>query len=104
MALEGMVGQIGTTVGTGAVVGGVSGFTAKKVLKLVVAIVSIQLALVAYLDHRGILDIHWDAVDGTLATVGQHVGSFVTESMPLASTLPVGVGFGGGFILGFKRA
>lgn len=104
MVVEGMIGQVGTTVGTGALAGGVSGFAAKKLFKVVLAVVGLQIALFAYLDHRGILAVEWSALDGVLATVSQRASGFAEESAALATTLPVGVGFAGGFLFGFKRA
>jgi uncharacterized membrane protein (Fun14 family) len=104
MVVGSVVGQLGIVTGGSLVTGGVIGFVAKKLVKLVVAVIGAQLALFAYLDHKGYLDVHWQAVDGALAAAGRHVGALPEWLTTLGMAVPIGVGFVGGFLVGFKRA
>jgi uncharacterized membrane protein (Fun14 family) len=101
------VQQIGLEVGGGALVGGIIGFAAKKVAKLIAILVGLQLALFKFLETRGILQVNWEAITGAAnnATAG---GGAVAASPPgwitsLLSALPVSAGFTGGFLVGFRR-
>ena len=97
--------QIGLELGTGAVIGGIIGFAAKKVAKLIAVIVGLELALFKFLETRGILEVNWQAIGGATkdttgaATATQPPGWI----MSLLSALPVSAGFTGGFFVGFKQ-
>ena len=97
--------QLGLEVGGGALIGGVTGFAAKKVAKLIAVIVGLELALFKFLETRGVLEVNWDAISGAagnttnVATGAQPPGWAVS----LLSALPVSAGFTGGFLLGFRR-
>lgn len=100
--------QIGLEVGGGAVIGGVIGFAAKKVAKIIAILVGIELALFKFLETRGILEVNWEAISGAASNATAVAGG-AAESQPpswlmsLLSALPVSAGFTGGFIVGFKR-
>lgn len=104
MVVGGVAGQLGIATGGSLVAGGVVGFAAKKLVKLAVAVIGAQLALFAYLDHEGVLDVHWQALDVALAAAGRHVGMLPGWLTTLGMTVPIGAGFVGGFLVGFKRA
>jgi uncharacterized membrane protein (Fun14 family) len=104
MVVGSVVSQLGIATGGSLVTGGVVGFAAKKLMKLVVAVIGAQLALFAYLDHAGVLDVHWQAVDGAFAAAGQYVGALPGWLTTLGMAAPIGAGFVGGFLVGFKRA
>ncbi|EMA53267.1 MULTISPECIES: FUN14 domain-containing protein [Halococcus] len=104
MGFETALGNLGTAFGGSALAGGVTGFAAKKLAKIAVAIVGIQLAVVTYLDHQGMLDVQWAALDHALAGAQQSLQTVPPWLTALGTTLPVGAGFVGGFFLGFKRA
>ncbi|MFC6755792.1 MULTISPECIES: FUN14 domain-containing protein [Haloarcula] len=97
--------QIGLEMGTGAVIGGIIGFAAKKVAKLIAVIVGLELALFKFLETRGILEVNWQAIGGA----AKNTTSTATASQPpgwltsLLSALPVSAGFSGGFLVGFKQ-
>jgi len=97
--------QLGFELGTGAVIGGIIGFAAKKVAKLIAVIVGLELALFKFLESRGVLTVNWDKLGGTF----ESLGSTATASTPptwvetILSTLSVSAGFTGGFFVGFKR-
>lgn len=105
MALEIEPSSLGLEFGTGAVIGGIMGFAAKKVAKIIAVLVGLELALFKFLESRGILTVDWEKLSGGLvgateaATSGQPP-SWVSTAL---STLSVGAGFTGGFFLGFKR-
>lgn len=97
--------QLGIEVGGGAVIGGVIGFAAKKIAKLIAVIVGLELALFKFLETRGILTVDWDRLSGaaknaTDTATGAEAPSWLTS---LLSALPVTAGFTGGFLIGFKK-
>jgi len=100
--------QIGLELGGGALIGAVIGFAAKKVAKLIAIIVGLELALFKFLETRGILSVNWEAISGAAgnatAVAGEGSGQVNSWIMSVLSTLPVGAGFTGGFLLAFKKA
>ncbi|ACV48513.1 MULTISPECIES: FUN14 domain-containing protein [Halomicrobium] len=100
--------QVGLEVGGGAVIGGVIGFAAKKVAKLIAILVGIELALFKFLETRGILEVNWSAISGTAGNVSSAAGETAGAQPPgwvmsLLSALPVSAGFTGGFLVGFRK-
>ena len=97
---------VGINIGTGALIGGIIGFTAKKVAKLVAIIVGLELALFKILESRQILVVNRARVGASFLTAGEAAASQAPPSwiMTLLSTLSVSGGFAGGFLLGFKKA
>ena len=99
--------RMGLELGTGAVIGGIIGFAAKKIAKLIAVIVGLELALFKFLETRGILEVNWDAISGaaknTTASAGAAAGQPPGWIMSLLSALPVSAGFTGGFLVGFKQ-
>lgn len=100
--------QMGLELGTGGVIGGIIGFAAKKVAKILAVLVGLQLALFKFLETRGILEVNWQAIGG--ATQNATAGATNAASsqppgwiMSLLSALPVSAGFTGGFLVGFKQ-
>ena len=98
-------GQLGFELGTGAVVGGIVGFAAKKVAKLVAVIVGLELALFKFLESRAILVVDWERLSGGVLQAGETAATGTPPSWvaSLLSTLSVSAGFTGGFLLGFRR-
>lgn len=99
------VQQLGVEFGTGAVVGGIIGFAAKKVAKLIAILIGIELALFKFLESRGIIRVDWSALSAGLLGSAQDATAGAPPSwvMTILSTLSVSAGFTGGFLLGFKR-
>jgi len=100
--------QIGLELGTGAVIGGIIGFAAKKIAKLIAVIVGLELALFKFLETRGILEVNWDAISGVAQNTTSSAGAAASGQPPgwimsLLSALPVSAGFSGGFLVGFKK-
>jgi uncharacterized membrane protein (Fun14 family) len=103
LGIESVFGNLGVAFGGSALAGGVTGFAAKKLLKLVIALIGVQLAIFAYLDHQGILDVQWQALDTALAGVHQSLQSVPSWLTAVGATLPIGAGFVGGFLVAFKK-
>ncbi len=99
--------QIGIEAGGGAIIGGVIGFAAKKIAKLIAVLIGLELALFKFLETRGVLNVNWKKITNASANVtdaaqeGGSAGAGYLDS--LLSTLPVGAGFTGGFFLGFRK-
>lgn len=97
--------QLGLEFGTGAVIGALIGFTAKKVAKLIAVIIGLELVLFKLLESRGILAVNWDRLGAAFLGAGEAATSQNPPSWlaSILSTLSVGAGFTGGFYLGFRR-
>lgn len=98
--------SLGMEFGTGAVIGGIIGFAAKKVAKVIAVIIGLELALFKFLESRGILTVDWDRLGATFLSAGQDAASGPPPSwlQTILSTLSVSAGFTGGFFLGWRRA
>lgn len=100
--------QLGLEVGGGALIGGIIGFAAKKVAKIIAVIIGIQLAVFKFLETRGVLAVDWSAITGTASNATEAAGSAAGSQPPswivsLLSALPVSAGFTGGFLVGFRK-
>lgn len=96
--------QLGLEFGTGAVIGGLIGFAAKKVAKIIAVLVGVELALFKFLESKGYISVKWDELSGGILGAAQSTQNINTSWVePILSTLSVGVGFTGGFMLGFRK-
>jgi len=97
--------QLGLEFGGGAVIGGVIGFAAKKVAKLIAVIIGLELALFKFLESRQILSVDWEKLTAGAVKATESATSNTPPSwaMSILSTLSIGAGFTGGFLLGFKK-
>ncbi|ESP87647.1 FUN14 domain-containing protein [Candidatus Halobonum tyrrellensis] len=97
--------QLGLEFGSGAVVGGIVGFAAKKVAKLIAVLVGLELALFKFLESREILTVDWEKLTAGFVSASEDAAAGTPPSWveTLLSTLSVSAGFTGGFLLGFKR-
>lgn len=108
--------SLGIEVGGGGVLGFLTGYAAKKVVKVVAILVGAQLAVFKFLETRGVLEVNWErlytgAGNATTAAAnatvggnenpGEGAGGGLFESV--LSALPVGGGFAVGAFVGFKR-
>jgi uncharacterized membrane protein (Fun14 family) len=105
MALDINLTSLGLEFGSGAVVGGIIGFAAKKVAKLIAVIVGLELALFKFLESRGILTVDWEKLSAGFLKAGKAGTGAAPPSWvnTILSTLSVSAGFTGGFLLGFRR-
>jgi uncharacterized membrane protein (Fun14 family) len=97
--------QLGLEFGSGAVIGGLIGFTAKKVAKIVALIIGLELALFKFLESREILIVDWERLTAGLVGTAEAAASGTPPSwaMTVLSTLSVSAGFTGGFLVGFRK-
>lgn len=97
--------QLGIEFGSGAAIGSVMGFAAKKVAKLIAVLVGIELALFKFLESRGILTVDWERLSSGMMKAGEAAqgGTPPSWMMSILSTLSVGAGFTGGFLVGFRK-
>lgn len=97
--------QLGIEAGTGAVIGGIIGFAAKKVAKIIAVIIGIELALFKFLESRGILVVDWERLSAGFLGAGEQVASGAPPSWlsTILSTLSVSAGFTAGFFVGWKK-
>ncbi len=101
--------RMGLEAGGGAVLGFITGYAAKKVVKVVAVLVGLQLALFAFLETRGVLTVHWERMYDTTGNVTSAGADHATEAggslfESFIAMLPVGGGFAAGAALGFQRA
>lgn len=94
--------QLGLEVGGGGVLGLLTGFAAKKLLKLAAALVGAVLALLAVLEVEGLITVRWGALRRMVETTD--VGAQLPETvLGMVGMLPVGGGFAVGSLVGFKK-
>jgi len=105
MALEIDFAQLGLDVGGGAVIGGIIGFAAKKLAKVIAVIIGLELALFKFLESQRILTVDWERLSAGLVGAGEAATAQTPPSwaMTILSTLSISAGFTGGFLLGFKK-
>jgi uncharacterized membrane protein (Fun14 family) len=97
--------QLGLEFGSGALIGGLIGFTAKKVAKIVALIIGLQLAAFKFLESRGLITVQWEELTAGLIKTSANAAEGTPPAWinSILSTLSVGAGFTGGFYLGFRR-
>jgi uncharacterized membrane protein (Fun14 family) len=97
--------SLGLEFGSGAVIGGIIGFAAKKVAKIIAVIVGLELALFKFLESRGILSVDWEKLTSGLVKTSQDAATGAPPSWlsSILSTLSISAGFTGGFLLGFRK-
>ena len=105
MAIDINLQQLGLEFGSGAAIGGIIGFAAKKVAKLIAILVGLELALFKFLESRGILTVNWEKLTAGFVQASQDAAGGTPPSwlQTILSTLSVSAGFTGGFMLGFRR-
>lgn len=105
MAFEVNVQQLGLEFGSGAIIGALIGFTAKKVAKVVAVLVGLELALFKFLESRGLISVDWESLSAGMLQVSREAANGAPPSwlQTLLSTLSISAGFTGGFLLGFRR-
>lgn len=97
--------SLGLELGTGAVIGGIIGFAAKKLAKLIAVIIGIELAIFKWLESRGILTVDWERLTAGIVEVSADASAGTPPSWieSILSTLSVSAGFVGGFYVGFRK-
>lgn len=97
--------QLGFEAGSGAIIGGIIGFAAKKVAKVIAVLVGLELALFKFLESRGILTVDWEKLTAGIVRTSQDAASGAPPDwvMTILSTLSISGGFAAGFLVGFKK-
>ncbi|EJN61335.1 Uncharacterized membrane protein, Fun14 family [Halogranum rubrum] len=97
--------QLGIEAGSGAIIGGIIGFAAKKVAKVIAVLVGLELALFKFLESREILIVDWDKLTAGFIKTSQDAANGAPPDwvMTILSTLSISGGFAAGFFLGFKK-
>ena len=97
--------SLGLQMGGSALLGAIIGFAAKKIAKIIAIIVGIELVLFKFLESRGVLEVNWNRLANASAEAPTRVGDAGrTLVETFISTAGIGVGFAGGFLVGFKKA
>jgi uncharacterized membrane protein (Fun14 family) len=97
--------SLGLQVGGSALLGGAIGFAAKKIAKILAVIVGVELVLFKFLESQGILQVNWGRLGGVFGGLARDApGQAQSLVATFVSTAGIGLGFAGGFFLGFKRA
>lgn len=105
--------QLLLTLGGSGVAGFVMGYAIKKVLKILAFVAGGIIALLAFLEYRHIISVHWATVandsynlaNTTLHTVGS-MAHMVSDKMDAANGIIIGgstMAFMGAFVLGLKK-
>lgn len=97
------VAQLGGNVGGAAVVGGLVGWAAKKLLKVVAVLVGVELALLAFLAKQGVITVDWSQLSSIMTGVKQTATQAPSVVATGAAAMGIGVGFIGGFSYGFHK-
>jgi uncharacterized membrane protein (Fun14 family) len=97
--------SLGLQIGGSALMGAVIGFAAKKIAKILAIIVGAELVLFKFLESQGFLQVNWGQLGGFFEGLASDApGQAQSLVETFVATAGVGVGFAGGFFLGFKRA
>jgi uncharacterized membrane protein (Fun14 family) len=106
------------SAGGGFLVGAVSGYAIKKVMKIAAVVIGLFVAGLAYLSYRGWVDVKWtameDASKNTLTNASEQLSHAFNNtatqfagnpSTLTASGLPIAATFGfvPGLMMGFKK-
>jgi len=105
--------QLLLTLGGSGVAGFLMGYAVKKVLKIAAFVAGGIIALLAFLEYKQIISVHWATVanesynlaNTTLHTVGG-MAHMVSDKMDAANGLIIGgstFAFIGAFVLGLKK-
>jgi uncharacterized membrane protein (Fun14 family) len=104
------------TIGGGFLIGLITGYAIKKVIKFTAVIVGLFFAALAYLQYQRIMNVDWHKVQAGVSQTGidwvtdalTHVSSTIGVSHPVGGTLsnigiPLVSSVSAGFVLGLAR-
>lgn len=95
--------QLGFDVGIGSVLGIITGYAAKKAIKLFAVLVGLQLGLLAVLENNSIIRLRWSQMS-QLAMGTEEISQRGTRYfIDVINYVPSGGGFVVGATIGFKR-
>ncbi|WP_297549845.1 FUN14 domain-containing protein [Thermococcus sp.] len=87
-------------MGVGAIVGFVTGYALKKLMKLAMALIGVYVLSLFYLQQKGVITINTDKLFNLTNNITQQV---VNVSQKVLGILPGTSAFVAGFYLGFKK-
>ncbi|MCJ7478693.1 MAG: hypothetical protein MUP63_00755 [Candidatus Nanohaloarchaeota archaeon QJJ-7] len=91
-------------MGSGAVLGFLSGYAAKIVTKIIAVVAGLSILFVKWMESQGIVSIDWSSVGSGMVDIGGQAASTAPSlADKIVSTLGLGGGFAAGFYLGFRR-
>ena len=104
--------SIGASIGFGGIAGFLIGYAIKKVMKIMLVIIGLFFAALAYLSSQGIISINWDKLSG--ASTGALTGvQNATGTIPSAADqtfsalanigIPLTGSFAAAFVFGFMK-
>ena len=103
---------IGTSIGFGGVAGFLIGYAIKKAIKIMIFVIGLFFAALAYLNYQGIVTINWDKLNASASDatsgLGNATGQIAGISDQVAPTLinfgiPLTGSFAAAFVLGFMK-
>ncbi|GAB6136072.1 FUN14 domain-containing protein [Thermococcus prieurii] len=94
--VSGMFGD----VGVGAIVGFITGYALKKLMKIAMAIIGAYVLSLFYLQKKGVITINTDKLFNLTGSLTQQV---VSLGQKVVGILPGTSAFVAGFYLGFKK-
>lgn len=101
------VTQLAGTAGGATVAGGLAGFAAKKLLKVLAVLVGLQFAFLGWLEHMSLIQVNWDGLNSATNDFFTMITTFTMPSGVGAGDLAASGGalggFGLGFMVGFRR-
>jgi len=96
MNVNGMIGD----VGVGGIIGLVTGYALKKLLKLAMALIGAYVLSLFYLQQKGVITINTDKLFNLTGNLTQQV---IGLGQKVAGILPGTGAFVAGFYIGFKK-
>lgn len=96
--------QLGMQAGGAGIIGFVTGFAAKKVMKVIAVLFGAQVAFLAYLENQGIVSVDWTKLEGFASDASANAGAMRNIVDTVLATIPLGGGFAIGLAAGFKSA
>jgi uncharacterized membrane protein (Fun14 family) len=106
------LGLIGTSIGFGGVAGFLIGYAIKKAIKIMMILIGLFFAALAYLNYQGIVTINWDklgvttsGLSGGLQNATGHITGVSGQVVPTLTNfgIPFTGSFGAAFVLGFMK-
>ncbi len=97
--IQELLKNYGFDVGYGFFIGFTVGYAVKKFLKLFLFVLGVYFITLIWLQHVGVVTIHWDLVQ-QLVQQGQSNAKHYLEA--LQKSVPFAASFGAGFAVGFK--
>jgi uncharacterized membrane protein (Fun14 family) len=100
MAMEFNVSAMMSDVGVGGIVGFVTGYALKKLMKLAMAIIGVYLLSLFYLQQKGVIEINQEKLFNLASGWSQQLLSLSDKVLGI---LPGTSAFVAGFYIGFKK-